>query len=444
MDRKIPVHNASLPIRLQIPLQPAMLNLAMSFSEQAGLSLGLGRPEAMKLALAAEEVFAYLVRHAALDREVVLVAVPGGYYVELRVEISTQSVPLGVFNLTSSPLLDDEAGLEQLGLLIASRSVDHFRVALAGGDRVSLVFRKRKVYPKTETTGATTATPLGKFTVVTPEPQRGKHLSRLLTSHYPGYRYPSAFAAPGRMVDALAFGDFQCSCAADAMGGIGGFMVWRRLSSHAVEAYGPYIFGQPLGTAMAEALLEDCLNRLARSDATSLIFRYPTEELPAGYCERLGDLEGVDAQGRVTILPQFYRQLHEDQGAQVWTHPCLEEFLRGEYRRLYLPRHLEVTATEGEARPDESLIGVYMDRSIGWVFLKPLMDGRDFPSNLAAHLRRLRGDGLRNIIFRLDLGLPWSADLAPTLLEQGFTPRLILPLGGRSDLLTLQHATPAS
>jgi anti-sigma regulatory factor (Ser/Thr protein kinase) len=430
-------------IRLSVPLSPPMMGLVTGFSEQAGLALGLNRADALKLTLASEEVFGYLTRHSLPDNVLKLEAVVGGYYAELNLQVPPRAMDLPVFNLTASPSLEDEDGLETLGLLIASRSVDSFSISAGSGGEMILSFHKEKSYPPAGDEAPASPPNLQEFTIDNPSPQQTKLASRLMAHFYESHEYPLSFTVPGKLVDMLACGEYGADVAIGQSGGIGGCLIWRWRGAQTVEAYGPYIFGQDKAEDMAQALVDACLTKLARTEALSLIFSHATEHLPEDYFELLGHLTIHSKEGRTRERPHYYRQLNEDPGAHIWTHPSLEEFLTAEYKRLFLPRELSSTSPEGEARPEHLVIGASVQREIDYVSLHPLWDGKDAGACLARHIKVLRRDGLKNILLFLDSGLPWSAFLAPDILDNGFRPRLVLPYGGTSDIIVFQHENKA-
>ncbi len=425
--------------RLELPLLPDFTRLAARFSEEAGQALGLERGPAMKLALATEEVFTYLAGQATSGENLVLELRGGGYLVELKVLFTSRNLDLSVFNLTARPSLDDESGLERLGLLLASRSVERFSILADSGEQMGLAFFKEKDYPPPADQEPPATRPLEEFQVVEPSPQQAKDLARLIPAGYPAHTYPSSFTIPGKLADMVCLGDYRAVVACDQGGSLGGCLVWRPLGPFLMQSYGPYLFGQPPGSPLAPALVEACVERLAKGKVVGLIARYPTPELPAQYFEPLGELEYLQPGGGRLPWPHFYRQLKEDPGAQVWAHPELREFLEEAHRRLFLAREVHYTRPEGEKRPEHSVLGAHLDRGQGHVSLRPLWDGRDISSNLSRHLEVLQGEGLATILVLLDLGVPWQSNLVPALLENHFRPRLLLPYGGVSDLLVFQY-----
>ncbi len=430
----------SVPIpRLDLPLEPAYTRLAALFSQEAAQALGLDRPQAMKLALAAEEVFTYLADQAGAGEGVILELSGGGYLVELKVLFTSRQLDLSVFNLTARPSLDDEAGLSRLGLLLASRSVERFSILADSGEQMGLAFSKEKSYPAPADEEPPPTRPLADFQVVEPSPQQAKDLARLIPAHYPSHFYPSSFTIPGKLADMVCLGDYRAVAACDSQGRLGGCLVWRNLGPFLMQSYGPYLFGQPPDSPLAQALVEACVEHLAKGKEVGLIARYPTPELPAGYFEPLGELDYIRPDGSRLPWPHFYRQLKEDPGAQIWAHPELREFLEETHRRLFLAREIHYTRPEGERRPQHSVLGAHLDRGQGHVSLRPLWDGTDIAANLSRHLEVLQGEGLANILMLLDLGVPWQSNLVPALLEQRFQPRLILPYGGVSDLVVFQY-----
>jgi hypothetical protein len=192
-----------------------------------------------------------------------------------------------------------------------------------------------------------------------------------------------------------------------------------------VACFGPYVFNQPAEGGLAAALVEACLAGIAKSEAMGLFCLFATPEMPAGYFETLGELDLIGPDGGREIRPCYWRQLHEDPGARVWCHPDLEDWLGATYQRLFLARRLRLTRHEGEARPPHSVLGADFNRPAGSVVLRPILDGADVALNLARHL---------------DLEEAWQTDLTPVLLGAGFRPRLVLPQGGKSDLVVFQLA----
>lgn len=429
---------SSLTPRLSLPLRAELVGMVTSFAEQGGLALGLGGPEALSLTLACEEVFAYMAGLAEGEEGLTVLLHPLGYAVRAEFILPGRELDLSLMNLTAQPSLSDETQLAQLGLLIASRSVEHFYLSPTSQGGLSLSLVKEKAYPAGTPLAPPAVQPLASFSLAPASPAQLKDLAHLLAAGYAPQIYPPYLAQPGRLVDMVSGGEYGACLALGPRQALGGAMLWRHLGQTA-HCYGPYLFGQPPGSEMAAALVEGCLAALAKSEALSLICRYPTPELPQEYFEHLGELELSLPQGRLT-WPHFYRQLREDPGALSWCHPCLEEFLRAQYARLFLARDLRLTQPEGEARAAHSLLGARFDRTRGTVTLRLMQDGRDLADNLSRHVKLLAGENLPNVHFRLDLGDAAEAAQAHLLQAAGFVPRLILPWGGRGDLAVYQLA----
>jgi hypothetical protein len=43
------------------------------------------------------------------------------------------------------------------------------------------------------------------------------------------------------------------------------------------------------------------------------------------------------------------------------------------------------------------------------------------------------------IFFEMDLKESWQSHFTPALLKNGFEPKIVVPYGGRGDLLIFQH-----
>ncbi|MBN2706447.1 MAG: hypothetical protein JXR89_08410 [Deltaproteobacteria bacterium] len=424
------------------------LPTVQAFVEKTALGFGLGQREALALTLAGEEIFQYLCDTLKPGAEVEIRCEDGMYYAALDFTLPFSGFALEAFNLTARVRVEDESSLAAMGLLIASRMVDRLQLGRLADNRLQLSLRKEKSYPRMTVQGAGSPPALGKeFLVVAPAPEELKFLVGESLGRTAPALLPPEFYYPGKVVDMVASGDYRAAIVRDGVGRIGGGILWRWSSERMVECCGPYLLAEAEDNSaaaksrrrmLAEALLEHCLNRIAKSPAVGLVNLYPSSDLPAGHFESLGAIFEYRSTAPPVERGALFRQLQEDPGALVWGHPQLEDFLRGEYRRLVLPRELRLTADDGEDRAAASVLSSQVDRGLEKVTLYPLWPGRDIERNLAEHLALFAREGLNNIFFVMDLGDSRQASFTPALLHHGFTPRLLLPYGGRGDLVLLQ------
>ena len=75
-------------------------------------------------------------------------------------------------------------------------------------------------------------------------------------------------------------GDYRAALAFGPKGEIGGGLLWRKVGSAAVEAFGPYLFGQPAASDIASRLVDACIAAIARTEAVSLFLRYAPRSYP--------------------------------------------------------------------------------------------------------------------------------------------------------------------
>ena len=271
-----------------------------------------------------------------------------------------------------------------------------------------------------------------------PDNEQAKLMTALVKENFPPSQVPAPFGRPGKVVDMLAAGHWQAACAFGPSGQMGGAIVWQWSGPKTVEFFGPYLFGQPKDGPMAEDLLNACINAIAKSPAVALICRMPTDYLPRRQFEILGQLEIFESDGKPVVQPTCFRQMQEDTGCTVICHPALADFLDRQYRRLVLPRQVQVTGDAGERRSDISVLAADFERSRNLVTLHPIQAGADARQNLARHVELFRREDVGNVFFELDLGVTWQAGFGGALLEAGFTPRLVLPYAGRADILVFQ------
>jgi anti-sigma regulatory factor (Ser/Thr protein kinase) len=427
---------------LRIHEDMAFLPLATSFVEKAALAYGLAGPEAMALTLATEEIFAYLCRTASQGRPFEIRCASGGYYVKTSFSIPIQDLNLRAFNLTASVSPDDEASLDEMGLLIASRFVDRLQVRQEGNGGIQLTVVKEKSYPQTEAEPIPIVRPLDDYTIRTPAPEEIKLFVRLIHAYYDRRFIPTPFKYSGKVVDMVVGGEYQALIARGPTGQMGGGIFWHWLGAKTIECFGPYIFNQNTDSVLPRDLLEGCIGAIAKTHAVGLINRMATKIFSSEHFEPLGVLTVHDPDGSTRSITAHFREMHEDTGSSAWAHPDLVPFLKEQYGRLVLPREVLSVSGQGEAVSPYSVLSAEFERSQNRVTLRLLRPGKDMEENLINHLKIFEKEYIRNVLFEIDVAQPWQASLTPALLAQGFRPRLILPYGGdEGDMVVFQYGS---
>ncbi|GEM_PF-312950 len=440
---------------LELQADTAYLPVAAAAAENAAQVYGLDRGGALRLALAVEEFFAYLCRHAGREEPIRLTLAHGGTFASADFRFRAGEVSLRALNFAASvdlSSMDADNGDEaELGLLVAGRTTDRCGLTRSGPDVFHLNAEVDREYPEAEpiSTPQHLAAPLR----LEPQPAAGalRHAALLAAGRYPARLRPSSFSRPERFADMVAWGQYQALLALDAAGRPAGLICWRASGRRAVVFSGPYCFDPALAVETARLLTEGFLSRVARTEALCAFSERPTADLPRGWFENLGSLtlhgapadaengEGPE-QSEGVDQPAYYRHLREDAGAAIWAHPDLFPFLRREYDRLAFSRDLlPAEPTDHTRLAAHSLLATSLDRLRGLAVLRPLLDGQDFAANLRAHVEAIQAQGVGDILLHLDLSEPWQGAQAPALAACGFAPRLVLPHAGASDILVCQH-----
>ncbi|HAA04828.1 MAG TPA: hypothetical protein DCE18_15885 [Syntrophobacteraceae bacterium] len=431
-------------IILGVQVREAFIPLVVSFAEKGAHGLGLNKDEALRLTLAVEEVFTYLCRTAAVDHRVEISCASGGHFVQLVFTLPTEEFQMRPFNLTTPVSLQDEAGLDEIGLVLAARLVDRFRMSRTKHQTITLTLIVEKTYPALVPEVSLAVQQVSSFSVHQPHTEELKLASHLICQYYHGDFLPAFLSYPGKVVDMNSSGGLHAAVATGPTGTMAGAILWQQLSKTTVECFGPYVFGQPPGLGLREELLDTCLHALARSHVVALINRFPTQDFPDTHFELLGSFSIHGVNGSPRQSKAWFRLLHEDPGCTVWGHPDIQEFLRSEYQRLVLPRHIQLASSEGEEQAAYSVISADVDRVQAQATLQPAWPGRDMSENVSRHVQLLLHEGLRNLFFMVDLSQAWQAAFIGALLPNGFRPCLILPHAGEGDLLLFQFEGPAA
>ena len=296
------------PILLRFPVEEAFIPLAVAFTGQAAKGLGLDEETADELALAAEEVIAYLTRLGENPgKEIEIRCIAGSHFIEAEVSLPVPNLQVRAFNMTATVRADNEASLDQMGLLIASRMTDRFRISRSESGNLVLTLEKDLRYPLIDASAPPEVTKaLSRFSLKTPDAARIKWFVRLVNQCYPVTLYPEEFRYPGKVVDMAAAGDYHILLAEGPAGEIGGGIAWKWKGLKVVEIFGPYIFHPNSNPEMARDLLEACIGSVARTSALVLINRKPTPELPEGYLEVLGTIGSSGPGARMSLRSYIF------------------------------------------------------------------------------------------------------------------------------------------
>lgn len=410
-------------VEIKVPFRRELIPCVVSCIEQSAQAFGLKMGESLPLALATEEVFAFLATQAPKKENMNLTCCFGGYYVEAIFKFASQALPMKALNITTTVSTEDEKSLQDMGLLLAARSVDYLSFSNDEEGNMVLHFIKEKSYPKASLRqNYANLSEKSSFQVVDGQPELLKQFAGRVVNNY-GKDVPSFFHYPGKLVDMVDSGEYGVALLVDEKSNIGGGLLWR-LGSKMVEGYGPYLFlDQPI---LAQKLIESCLGRIARTKAVCLVIRDSTPQTPKEYFESLGN-------------NALYRQLGEDNGTVSFVHPSLTSFLKTWYQELFLPRQIQEVEYQGEKISQYSAFAPHIDREAGKVVLSTLWVGTDAAQNLLEHVQVLKAEGIKNLFFELDAGVSEQAILGPALLETGFVPKMVLPWGGRGDIILFEH-----
>ncbi len=428
--------NAAL--KLILPASFTYMPVAAGFAERSGRCFGLTKTEALAVTLAAEEIFTHITHFIRPSVEVEITCHQGSHYMRMDFIFAAEEVDLRAFNLTAALSIDDQESLDQMGLFLASRSVDQFEFTREEDDRVKLTLIKEKAYPEAKGVPSISMEPMIDYVIRAPDQAETNLLVESINGYYSASSLPGFFRYPGKVVDMIAGDECRAAAAFGPTGRVGGGMFWRWWTPKSVEFFGPYLPGQPDASSMSAELVDYCINQLARTGCINLISRFTTDALPQEYFQDLGELTYWDDLGEKRQRTAYFRLMREDLGSQIWCHPELADYLKKEYQRLHLPREIQTVSGLSRNAPPHSVLSSQVDILHREVVLLPVCIGQDIETNLAGHLRLFAEEGLRVVFFLIDLGQGWQADFIPSLFKGGFKPRVIFPYGGKGDQILFQ------
>ena len=424
--------------KIVVSIHRDFLSVVTTFVERSSIALGLGQDEALRLTLASEEIFSYLCSIMGQDKGLEVTCTGGLYFVAVDFSFDSVELSLQAFNITAGITLEEAEDLEDMGLLIAARSVDQLSLEELQDGKILLRLIKNKAYPALQYMESPETPPLASYSIKPPTQDEIKVLSCLVLRDYSDHIIPHAFRYPGRLIDMVASTIYKIVIAVDDRGFIGGGAMWRRMNEKVVEFYGPYLFNQKDNLEMAESLFNAFIEQIARTEIMGLLCRFTTDWFPRALFEPIGTAVLHYEKTVSREITWYYRGLHEDTGTHVYVPKKLAGYVENKYRELALPRDVYITDYSGEYMGEYSVFASDFDRELNQVTLRPLWPGKDGMENIKRHIAAFKKEGILNIFFAVDLGVTAQASIVDSLMECGFEPKILIPYGGRSDLIIFQ------
>lgn len=430
--------SADQSVSLSLPADISWVPLVQSVIENGAPVFGLPRNKAMMLALSAEEIVVHLAGIARGTR-IDFRLEPGGWHVLCKFSFKADPSDLWAMNLvTKTDVLEE---IDNLGLLVAVRAVDGFTLGLEG-ETLHLTLRKDRDYPVVKPGPIEPVDTRGDLTIVRdPEPELIKAACIKALGIYTRDVVPRSFVTPGMVVDMVEQMDLEIAIAVDEIGVLAGMICWQASSEQGIGFSGPYVFVKD--DRAGEILTDHLINTVARTRAMGLFSDSATSSLATEGFESLGHLNMIQTDGRTVKQEVWYRHLKEDVGASVWAHRAYAEFLRTAYDRQVLMRDLKIVEGQiegkGERLPERSVFSVELRADAGKATLSPMVTGLDAAQCISRHVETLLRENFSNIFIPIDLAHGWQAAMGQAIMDNGFVPRMVLPHGGKSDVLVFQH-----
>ncbi|MFA5179875.1 MAG: hypothetical protein WC405_01020 [Syntrophales bacterium] len=432
-------HDHDRIVSMQLTARMPFLPIVIQCVETAAGVFGLGREESLKLGLATEEIFSYLSERGCRGEIIDVRCMNGISYVRVELHFPLSELDMGSLNIASSVNCENEDNMAQMGLALASRSIDRLNIIAERKNRICLLIEKDKAYPTVPEAAVAPVEIRGALTVGTPDPEGVKLYVTRVAQGPPDPLRPSFFQYPGQVVDMVAAGDCQVLTVTDSRGECAGGLLFHYWKPTIVEVLGPHVFEQAREGEIEGMLLEDCIAKTARSKAIALLNLTGMSVSLQSQFEYLGFTKSYSHDGTVVEKPAFYRLLNEDPGCRIFTDMVLKDYLQREYDRLFLAREIQEIHDQGETKAGASIFSTDMLRERSLAILNPLWPGVDLDANVRRHIQFLRDEKINNIFFYIDLGVSWQASLIPILLDNNFRTAFVAPFAGQADLLVFQY-----
>ncbi|MGD9973532.1 MAG: hypothetical protein AB7S77_10755 [Desulfatirhabdiaceae bacterium] len=429
-----PASSAVPTSMMQITADKPFLPVVLAFVETIALASGLTKTEALKLTLASEELFLHLCRVVIPAKGMIEIRCFGRDY-SVQIDFSFPMTPFNMeaFNLAVKPKPNKAIRFEDMRLLLASRSVNHFKIEQIQ-NRLHLQLIKDKEYPiQKPVTSPQTNLSDRIFTIQTPYSHEIAVLSARIQADFSNTPLPRFIRYPGRLTAMMRHGNCQALIARGQADEIGGGIFLRRINEKTIEIFGPYVINNDNPVPVVHALTEAAISAASRTTASVLICSPPDGLDVSNYFEVLGSIHWHLSSGQINYHSVWFRHIKEDLGRISWITPDIHDFLKQNYDRLALPREIRLISDTGDNPSVSSVFSSDIHRFYDLVTLRLIWMGNDLDENLLQHLQMFQKESIRHIVFEVDLGLSWQAHMIPVLLKNGFSPSILLPDAGKGD-----------
>lgn len=428
-------------VAITVPADVAWVPLVQAAAENGTRVFGLGPEKAPRLTMAVEELLVHLA--ASLPGEAVTITIrPGSTHVAVDAEFGAAETDLSVLNLTSAPGDDEHDMLTTMPLLLASRMTDGFHVERLRG-KTTITLTVDRVYPEVAASAPARRAVRGEPAIDSAtDPALIMEACSAARGLYPPHMLPPWFTTPGKVADMAAAGELVVLLAQDASNALCGMLCFEMPHRESAAFYGPYSLAE--GTGVSAALMEALVVAVGRTPAKIVHSNIATEDVSQYGFEPLAEVAYTAPDGTTFRLPVWFRQLQEDFGTSVRVHADMAPFLQEQYEKHLLMRDIRIIEDTGERVASKSVFSTQLSRELNEATLKPLLNGSDIANNLRRHVQVLRKEGYRNIFLTVDLSSGWQGALCGDILASGFTPALLLPHGGQSDVVMFQYVEPSA
>lgn len=422
-------------VTLTLSANMHFVRLVQSVVEETATAFKLSPAKTTKLTMSAEEVLTHLATITE-GTEIRIEIHDYGWCISTTFSFVLDPSDLWAMNYVTKEDLLSEESEQHLGMMLTAKMSDSFSIKLEG-HTVILELIQEQVYPVITPKPADSSVFKAPFSIVeNPDPFLIEQACMHAISRYQSHELKPLFFTPEKVIELCKQNQLQILIAIDKVGQTAGMICWQQGSHTFIRFYGPYLFSED--KEIAELLERQFLQKIARSSAIAVFADTYTKDLIQDNYERIGTLKQYCQMNGMIERGQWLRQIKEDTESSVWCSPLLLNFLEETYDELALMRHIkEISSAKFDAT--RSVITTDLTPQLRTAQLTPMVGGIDIEQNIQIHTESLLQNQYEVILFNIDLGYSWQANIAESLIKSNFKPKVLLPSGGKSDVVVFQY-----